>query len=307
MAKVKPRKPVLKKLAKLGKSKKPGETGDPRVEIVYLKARSILLDNEFNVRKELGGRNRIATDDEKAEGWLSDVELKESIQKQGLLQFPKVRIIKDAYYATMGFRRVRACMSIDKDYLVPCILQTATGDAKADERTAYFDNLAENLQRRNLRVYEMAERFMFLQNKYKITATAIAKAMGLSARYVANLIRVREKLHPDLWNKFVKLGDSVRFNHLQDVCVLPLEKQIEAYAAKLKEKNAGKGGRPKGSKSNPRSEESGDNEHETRPTGHELLVYLNDLMKPSFKGSKEWKEGASFALRVAVGNEAWPA
>ncbi len=56
----------------------------------------------------------------------------------------------------------------------------------------------------------------------------IASRLGVSARHAANLARLRAKLCPSLWERFVQ-SDDVRLKDLIPLLVLPVESQEKEY------------------------------------------------------------------------------
>lgn len=109
-----------------------------------------------------------------------------------------------------GERRYRAALALGWTEI----------DAIVREAGGLAEQLAENIVRKQIRPAEMAAGLSTLKSKPRTdgkpwTGKLIAQAVGLSEGYVNNLIRLREKLAPELWEMFRKLpagsGEVRRF------------------------------------------------------------------------------------------------
>ena len=110
--------------------------------------------------------------------------LAESIRQNGLLQPVAVRRTQDGGYELIaGERRLRACR-IAGLKLVPCIL------SGCDARQSAILALLENLQRRDLGVFEEAEGLRRLVEEWGVTQEEAAARLGKSQSSIANKLRL---------------------------------------------------------------------------------------------------------------------
>ena len=110
--------------------------------------------------------------------------LAESIRQNGLLQPVAVRRTQDGGYELIaGERRLRACR-IAGLKLVPCIL------SGCDARQSAILALLENLQRRDLGVFEEAEGLRRLVEEWGVTQEEAAARLGESQSSIANKLRL---------------------------------------------------------------------------------------------------------------------
>lgn len=122
-------------------------------------------------------------------------ELKESIDKNGLLQPIIIKKALQGYYIIAGERRFRAFQLLNKD-VIPAIIRDYT-----DEQVMIF-SLLENLQREDLSALEEAASYKQLSESLNLTQEELAKKLGKSRPYIANSLRllklpelVKEKLN----------------------------------------------------------------------------------------------------------------
>lgn len=122
-------------------------------------------------------------------------ELKESINKNGLLQPIIIKRALQGYYIIAGERRFRAFQLLNKD-VIPAIIREYT-----DEQVMIF-SLLENLQREDLSALEEAASYKQLSESLNLTQEELAKKLGKSRPYIANSLRllklpelVKEKLN----------------------------------------------------------------------------------------------------------------
>ena len=129
---------------------------------------------------------RVFSDDELA-------ELTSSIRENGLLQPLVVRPSPgspDRFEIVVGERRFRAVSRLGWDD-VPVIVREAT------DETLLVLALVENLQREALNPLEEAEGYMALSDRFELSHSEIAEAVGKDRSTVANMIRLL-KLPPSL-------------------------------------------------------------------------------------------------------------
>ena len=133
----------------------------------------------------------------------SDAELEglaASIRENGLLQPLVVRPVAgatDRFELVVGERRFRAVSRLGWED-VPVLVRDAT------DETLLVLALVENLQREALNPLEEAEGYVALSDKFKLSHTDIAKAVGKDRSTVTNLVRLL-KLPPSV-RKLVEEG-----------------------------------------------------------------------------------------------------
>ena len=167
-------------------------------------------------------------------------ELKESIEKNGLLQPIIVKKAVKGYYIIAGERRYRAFELLGKKE-IPAIIKEMT-----DEEMMVFAVL-ENLQREDLSALEESESYKNLMDKMSLTQDELAKKLGKSRPYIANSLRLL-KLPTEIKNKLEQGVISTAHARtllslktkkaMEEVCVLVVERkmsvrELEEYVAKL--------------------------------------------------------------------------
>ena len=167
-------------------------------------------------------------------------ELKESIEKNGLLQPIIVKKAVKGYYIIAGERRYRAFELLDRKE-IPAIIKEMT-----DEEMMVFAVL-ENLQREDLSALEESESYKNLMDKMSLTQEELAKKLGKSRPYIANSLRLL-KLPAEIKNKLEQGVISAAHARtllslktkkaMEDVCTLVIERkmsvrELEEYVAKL--------------------------------------------------------------------------
>lgn len=110
-------------------------------------------------------------------------ELAESIDEHGIIQPIVVRKKDDYYEIIAGERRWRAAKELGFRN-IPSIIKD-----KDDFEVAQLA-LVENIQRENLNPVEQARAFRSLMENYNLTQDNIAKTIGKSRSYVANITRL---------------------------------------------------------------------------------------------------------------------
>lgn len=115
-------------------------------------------------------------------------DLVESIREKGVLQPLLVRPNPkkaDAYEIIAGERRFRASKKAGLTQ-VPVIIKDF------DDKTALEVALIENLQREDLNAVEEGEAYVRLMNEFHYTQEELARVVGKSRSYVANMMRLLE-------------------------------------------------------------------------------------------------------------------
>lgn len=167
-------------------------------------------------------------------------ELKESIEKNGLLQPIIVKKAVKGYYIIAGERRYRAFELLDRKE-IPAIIKEMT-----DEEMMVFAVL-ENLQREDLSALEESESYKNLMDKMSLTQEELAKKLGKSRPYIANSLRLL-KLPTEIKNKLEQglistahartLLSLKTKKTMEEVCTMVVERkmsvrELEEYVAKL--------------------------------------------------------------------------
>ena len=167
-------------------------------------------------------------------------ELKDSIEKNGLLQPIVVKKAIKGYYIIAGERRYRAFELLDKKE-IPAIIKEMT-----DEEMMIFAVL-ENLQREDLSALEESESYKNLMDKMSLTQEELANKLGKSRPYIANSLRllklpteIKIKLEQGLISAAharTLLSLKTKKN-MEEVCTLVIERkmsvrELEEYVTKL--------------------------------------------------------------------------
>ncbi len=147
------------------------------------------------------------------------VDLAESIRENGLLQPLVVRPSPDTtdrFELVAGERRLRAISRLDWEE-VPVLVRNAS------DETLLVLALVENLQREALNPVEEAEGYHRLAERFSLTQTEIARAVGKDRSTVANLLRLL-KLPPSI-RKMLEEGE-LSMGHAR--ALLTLEDDVRA-------------------------------------------------------------------------------
>jgi ParB/RepB/Spo0J family partition protein len=155
---------------------------------------------------------RIGAEDE--DEW---ARFRATIERIGVLEPALVGRDDDGYFLKSGHRRHRACSELG----IALPVRIVDGEAT---RVA----IVENTQRRRLRPAELATALTELLPNYE-HAGALAEDMGLSASYVRNLVRIKQKVVTELWDIFVRYGDSVSCDRMAEIAALPKSEQVAAW------------------------------------------------------------------------------
>ena len=167
-------------------------------------------------------------------------ELKESIEKNGLLQPIIVKKAVKGYYIIAGERRYRAFELLGKKE-IPAIIKEMT-----DEEMMIFAVL-ENLQREDLSALEESESYKNLMDKMSLTQEELANKLGKSRPYIANSLRLL-KLPTEIKNILEQglisaahartLLSLKTKKTMEEVCALVIKRkmsvrELEEYVTKL--------------------------------------------------------------------------
>lgn len=220
-----------------------------------------------------------------------DEELIRSVGLHGVLEPVGVRPVElpkrgELLVCIYGFRRTRAAVlaGLETIPVVLCVYE--------DDETSYKTaNLAENYHRSNLRPWELAQALYEMELETGLEPSVLGERVGMSPEYASQLVRVRKRLAPVLWEQFQKWGVSkkIPWKDLIELSSHPWETQIEKWneAHDLYE------GARRG--------------HEYKPGPAKLRKMLRRIEgDPSImREGPGFAAGAKYALRVALGEEAW--
>ena len=146
--------------------------------------------------------------------------LAESIRQNGLLQPVTVRRTQDGSYELVaGERRLRACRMAGVK-LIPCIV------SGCDARQSAILALLENLQRRDLGVFEEAEGLRRLVEEWGVTQEEAAARLGKSQSSIANKLRLLR-----LGEEERRIITEAKLTERHARALLRLEKEEERLAA----------------------------------------------------------------------------
>lgn len=287
-----------------GQAKMTGGMAPPDSTIVRLKPKQILNDDKWNARnyEHLRGTGRHTDHVTEEPGTqMSDVELEADIKKNGLLQNLIVRAnpdkkSKQKYMIVAGSRRHKALSKLSPDMHVACYVLASTGKPKEDEFNASAINLSENLQRRDLKPFEIADKLCMMRKARPATSVKeLAKRTGLSYPYVSALLRIRTKAVPQLWDLFCEygtvFGNGITYKDMIKIVALPKGEQLRAWN-KLVAERTGKSSKRKKTKKGPQPLKPG-----------QLDACLADV--DSLAGPPAWRKGVAYGLLVAMGRQTW--
>ncbi len=140
-------------------------------------------------------------------------ELAESIKENGIIQPIVVRKIEDKYEIVVGERRYRAAKEIGLKK-IPAVIRDFS-----DEKTLEIA-LIENIQREDLNPIEEANAYRTILKKEKITQEELAKRIGKSRSYVANILRLLDL--PEKIQDYVSRG-TISVGHAKAIMSLKSE------------------------------------------------------------------------------------
>jgi ParB/RepB/Spo0J family partition protein len=133
-------------------------------------------------------------------GELDVKNLAENMKAVGLMQPVVVTKDGDGYRLVAGFRRLAAAKSLEWK-TIPAVIVVA------DVEQSRLLNLAENLERKNLRLYDTMRTVYDLSDKKGIQTARIAREAGMKESRAASMIKVWPKLAPSLKEKWSKVPD----------------------------------------------------------------------------------------------------
>ena len=186
-----------------GKTAGGRESGSGQIEEIEA---ARILPNPAQPRKEFDAEALIA--------------LSESIRHHGILQPPVVRRLPDGrhYELIAGERRLRAARMAGL-LTLPCLVRESDADESAEL------SMIENLQRRDLGMFEEAAAIAALCERFHMTQEQIAARLAVSQSYVANKLRLL-RLSPEARAVIGTAGLTER--HARAVLRLPEEGRLAA-------------------------------------------------------------------------------
>lgn len=207
----------------------------------------------------------------------------------------KVRQQPDGSFRLVsGYRRLMCALRIGHDTPILAVDEGDEGKKGPIDVQDRLDNLSENLQRKNLRPWEIAEACAAIHDLHGLSGPQIAKSIGKSKAYVNNLLRLRQKLSADMWESFKAAGETMSTTDLLAVAVVPKKEQADAYN-KLREEK--RGGRPLGRSSGEAPPEAG-----SMAEPKHLRNWLKRVISQQSKDpDSEWLAGARHVLEAALG------
>ncbi len=221
------------------------------LQIITLPADEIVMDSEWNARSE----GKLGTAEEST-GYadlgeaLTDEQLRDDIAQRGLLQPVRVRLVDDEWHLVFGFRRLRACLSLDLGMPVICTVQPCTDDEEADDLEAAIANLSENQHRRELRTFEIANKLWEIHQQMPpgTTYVGLAACVNYSVSYVSSLMRMKKNACSELWTLFCKYGarygNGVTYKDMLDITKEHAkDEQLKAWEKLMEERVAGVAGK----------------------------------------------------------------
>lgn len=138
-------------------------------------------------------------------------ELKNSIQKHGILQPLLVTRNADGYELVAGERRLRAAKELRLSK-VPVMIRSASDLEKLELA------MIENIQRQDLNPIEEAQAYQRLCEEFDLVQEEVALKVGKSRSYVANVLRLL-KLPPEIQKS---LSDGkITMSHAKVLLALP--------------------------------------------------------------------------------------
>lgn len=146
--------------------------------------------------------------------------LSESIRRHGILQPPVVRRLPggQTYELIAGERRLRAARMAGLVTL-PCLVRESSADESAEL------SIIENLQRRDLGIFEEAAAIAALCERFRMTQEQIASRLAVSQSYVANKLRL---LRLSQEARGVIAAGGLTERHARAVLRLPEERRLPA-------------------------------------------------------------------------------
>ena len=175
-------------------------------------------------------------------------DLVESIKERGLINPLRVRIArvtengvkKRKYYLVAGFRRLRAILQLKQHDpmffpTVPCTI------FEGNETDALLDNLAENIDRRDLRPMDIAQRVVELK-RMGVKIEVIASRVKKSIAYLYSLSGIYQKGTKEVRELFdegkINLQDALSLKNLDNESQKKAAEEIGTASTKKEKREA---------------------------------------------------------------------
>lgn len=259
----------------------------------------IVLDKDFNSRKEYRGIEALAED----------------IQDAGLISALVVsRDPKDAerFYLVAGFRRAMAIMRLREEA------------RKAGAETLPFDqievklhegpeigrwilNLRENMSRVDLHPWEIGDQCVKIRERFQLSGAQIGEKLSYQKSHVNNCIRVVERITKDVQDQFRAGKAEPPFNLLTSLAAMNLADGKPDHERQRVKWNEWLGGKTSPGGESAEGEEGNEDEH---PSGkmrrlreaEKLLGKLEEGLKESTReGDREYFRGAIGVTKYLMG------
>ena len=180
--------------------KKSAAKARAHLETVTIPVSSLVVDGRRNSR-QLGGSRALLDRATAPRTEMSLDELEDSIRSEGLLQPPGVSKHAKGYRLEYGYRRVTACLRIDPQMPITCVV------IETDAIGLAVANIAENVHRRQIREFELALAVKrIIDENPLVSVESIAKRLALRPRLVRELALVCKRAAPELWLVFPRFG-----------------------------------------------------------------------------------------------------
>ena len=150
-------------------------------------------------------------------------ELADSIKENGVIQPIVVRKAGERYQIVVGERRYRAAKKAGLKK-IPVVIKDIN-----DEKTIEIA-LIENIQREDLNPIEEASAYKTIIERESITQEELAKRIGKSRSYIANMMRLLEL--PDKIKEYVSRG-TISVGHAKAILSLNKKEEMEKYADEI--------------------------------------------------------------------------
>lgn len=169
---------------------------------------------------------------------LTDEQLQRDIAENGQLQAVGVWWVEERWRLVWGFRRHACCARIASDFPVLCRQWWPPEESPEPAYEAVMANLRENIHRRSLRAFELAEALHRMHHlRPDLSKSQLACDIGVSTSYAWKLLHVRSKSAAPLWQLFVRygmrLGRVAHFDDMVEIVRLPKSEQVAAWRALL--------------------------------------------------------------------------
>lgn len=150
-------------------------------------------------------------------------ELAQSIKEHGIVQPLALRKVKEKYQLIAGERRLRAAKLVGLKEVPAVVLEL-------NERQMAEVSLIENIQREDLNPMEEALSYYKLINEFNITQEELAKQLGKSRSFIANMVRLVNL--PNEIKQMVK-DDELTAGHARCLLTISNDKQKVALAEQI--------------------------------------------------------------------------